>query len=154
LVSEGQEKAMTAEIMESTQVRATSVEQPIGTLSGGNQQKVVFGRWRATHPKIILLDEPTRGVDVGARAEIHRLVCDLAESGVGVLLISSDLPEVLAMSDRVITLSEGLDGNVQSRIDPESGRLWPCREWEKSWIAKVSEKRPWVHCEISLVGLF
>lgn len=118
-VSEGKERTMTAEVMESMDVQAASMEQPIGTLSGGNQQKVVFGRWRATHPKIILLDEPTRGVDVGARAEIHRLICDLAESGVGILLISSDLPEVLAMSDRVITLSEGrLTGTFNPRIDP------------------------------------
>ncbi|MFN8007365.1 MAG: ATP-binding cassette domain-containing protein [Terriglobia bacterium] len=115
-VSKSREDAMTTEIMEATRVKATSMEQAIGTLSGGNQQKVVFGRWRATRPKIMLLDEPTRGVDIGARAEIHRLICDLAEDGVAVLLISSDLPEVLAMSDRILTLSEGcLTGN----FDPQ-----------------------------------
>ena len=158
-VSEGQEKSMTAEVMESMQVRAASAEQPIGTLSGGNQQKVVFGRWLATHPKIILLDEPTRGVDVGARAEIHRLICDLAESGVGILLISSDLPEVLAMSDRVITLSEGrLTGTFNPRIDsPETvaaAAVPRANSGEKAGSAKVSGRAvPWVHLrEISLVG--
>ncbi len=82
-------------------VRMRSLLQPVGTLSGGNQQKVVFGRWLACEPGTLLLDEPTRGVDVGAKAEIHALVRRLAESGRAVVLISSDLPEVLAHSDRV-----------------------------------------------------
>ena len=158
-ISERKEKAMTAEIMDSMQVRAASMEQPIGTLSGGNQQKVVFGRWRATHPKIILLDEPTRGVDVGARAEIHRLICDLAESGVGILLISSDLPEVLAMSDRVITLSEGrLTGTFNPRTDPPetvaAAAVPRANAKESAGSAKSSrETSPWFHLrEISLLG--
>jgi rhamnose transport system ATP-binding protein len=158
-ISEGKEKAMTAEIMESMQVRAASAEQLIGTLSGGNQQKVVFGRWRATHPKVFLLDEPTRGVDVGARAEIHRLICDLAESGVGILLISSDLPEVLAMSDRVITLSEGgQTGTFNPRIDPQetvaAAAVPRVSSGETAGSPKVSGRTsPWFHLrEISLVG--
>lgn len=99
----------------SMRVRLHSVEQPIGTLSGGNQQKVVFGRWRASEPKVFILDEPTRGVDVGAKAEIHRLICDLAEQGAAIILISSELPEIIAMSDRVVTLSEG---RVTGVFDP------------------------------------
>jgi ABC-type sugar transport system ATPase subunit len=78
-----------------------------GTLSGGNQQKVVLGRWIATQPKVLLLDEPTRGVDVGARAEIHAIVRRLAAEGAAVLFASSELDEVLALSDRIVCLREG-----------------------------------------------
>lgn len=101
------ERTLVERVMRDMCVRAESAEQPMGTLSGGNQQKVVFGRWLATAPKVLVLDEPTRGVDVSAKAEIHKLVCDLAAQGTAVLLISSELPEIMAMSDRVVTLSEG-----------------------------------------------
>jgi len=111
-----QERELASRVIRDMNVRAESMEQPIGTLSGGNQQKVMFGRWQATAPKVLLLDEPTRGVDVGAKAEIHKLICDLAEDGAAVLLISSELPEVMAMSDRVVTLSEG---RVTGTFDPK-----------------------------------
>ncbi len=76
-------------------------------LSGGNQQKVIIARWLVLRPKVLILDEPTRGVDVGAKAEIHALMRQLAEEGVGVLMISSELPEVLGVSDRIIVMHEG-----------------------------------------------
>lgn len=101
------ERDVAARAIAEMNVRAASMEQPIGTLSGGNQQKVVFARWQASAPKVLLLDEPTRGVDVGAKAEIHKLICDLAAKGTAIVLISSELPEVMAMSDRVLTLAEG-----------------------------------------------
>jgi ABC-type sugar transport system ATPase subunit/ribose/xylose/arabinose/galactoside ABC-type transport system permease subunit len=107
LVRAGLERDVAARAIAEMNVRAASMEQPIGTLSGGNQQKVVFARWQATAPKVLLLDEPTRGVDVGAKAEIHKLICDLAAKGTAIVLISSELPEVMAMSDRVLTLAEG-----------------------------------------------
>jgi rhamnose transport system ATP-binding protein len=88
-------------------VRLRSAAQPIVTLSGGNQQKVVLGRWLACEPRVLILDEPTRGVDVGAKAEIHSLLRQLADSGRAVVLISSDLPEVLSHSDRVGVFREG-----------------------------------------------
>jgi len=110
------ERELAGEVIRNMRVRAESQEQPIGTLSGGNQQKVVFGRWQATDPKVLILDEPTRGVDVGAKAEIHRLICDMAERGTAILLISSELPEIMAMSDRVVTLSEG---RVTGAFDPK-----------------------------------
>jgi len=83
------------------------VDQPVQALSGGNQQKVVIAKWLATKPRVLILDEPTRGVDIGAKVEVHRIVSDLAASGLGIILISSDLPEVLAMSDRILVLHEG-----------------------------------------------
>ena len=116
----GAERDLADGVIRDMRVRAESREQPIGTLSGGNQQKVVFGRWQATDPKVLILDEPTRGVDVGAKAEIHRLICDMAERGAAILLISSELPEIMAMSDRVITLSEGrMTGVFDPEVDDE-----------------------------------
>lgn len=88
-------------------IRTPSLSQAVGNLSGGNQQKVVIARWLTLAPKILILDEPTRGVDVGAKSEIHALMRDLAAQGVGVLMISSELPEVLGVSDRVLVMHEG-----------------------------------------------
>jgi ribose transport system ATP-binding protein len=88
-------------------IRTPDVDRHVVFLSGGNQQRVVIARWLETRPKVLILDEPTQGVDVGAKAEIHGLMVELARAGVGILLISSDLPEVLQMSDRVIVMHEG-----------------------------------------------
>jgi rhamnose transport system ATP-binding protein len=88
-------------------VRMTGVDQLVGSLSGGNQQKVVLAKWLASGPRVLILDEPTRGIDIGAKVEVHRIISELAASGLGIILISSDLPEVLAMSDRIVVLHEG-----------------------------------------------
>ena len=88
-------------------VKASSLEQVAGKLSGGNQQKIVLGKWLANQPRLLILDEPTRGIDVGAKAEIHRLMGELAAQGLAILMISSELPEVLGMSDRVLVMREG-----------------------------------------------
>jgi ABC-type sugar transport system ATPase subunit len=88
-------------------IRAYSREQVVNKLSGGNQQKVVVGKWLASKPKLLIMDEPTRGVDVGAKAEIHRLISELAQQGLGILMISSELPEILGMSDRILVMREG-----------------------------------------------
>jgi ABC-type sugar transport system ATPase subunit len=101
------ERARVASAMQVHDVRASGPAQTIGTLSGGNQQKAILARWLERDPDVILLDEPTRGVDVGAKAEIHRLIDRLAGDGRAVLLISSDLPEILGMSDRLLVLHEG-----------------------------------------------
>ena len=93
--------------VDSLQIKTTSLETPVNHLSGGNQQKVVLGKWLMTHPKVLFLDEPTRGIDVGAKAEIHALMAKLAEEGVAIVFVSSELPEILGMSDRVLVLHEG-----------------------------------------------
>ncbi len=98
-------------------VRASGIEQPVGQLSGGNQQKVVIAKWLETSPAVLILDEPTRGVDVGAKAEIHRLICEMAGRGLSILMISSELPEVLAMSDRVMVIAEGRIAATLDRVD-------------------------------------
>ena len=93
--------------VDSLQIKTTSLEVPVNHLSGGNQQKVVLGKWLMTHPKVLFLDEPTRGIDVGAKAEIHTLMAKLAQEGVAIVFVSSELPEILGMSDRVMVLHEG-----------------------------------------------
>jgi rhamnose transport system ATP-binding protein len=89
------------------QVKTRALDTEAVMLSGGNQQKVVIGKWLATKPELLIVDEPTRGIDVGTKAEVHRLISELAVSGVGVLMISSELPEVLGMADRVLVVREG-----------------------------------------------
>jgi rhamnose transport system ATP-binding protein len=89
------------------QVKTRALDTEAVMLSGGNQQKVVLGKWLATQPSLLIVDEPTRGIDVGTKAEVHRLISELAAGGVAVLMISSELPEVLGMADRVLVVREG-----------------------------------------------
>ncbi len=88
-------------------VKTPDLSEKVENLSGGNQQKLLIARWLLTKPRILILDEPTRGIDVGAKSEIHRLITGLAAEGVAVLMISSELPEVLGMSDRIMVMHEG-----------------------------------------------
>jgi ribose transport system ATP-binding protein len=101
------EAADAREMVRALDIRPSDPERPIKTLSGGNQQKAVLARWLLNNRKLLLLDEPTRGVDVGARAELYALVRRLADEGIGVLLVSSEVPEVLGLADRVLVLREG-----------------------------------------------
>ena len=107
LVRAATERKVAHDYTEQFNVRMTGVDQLVGALSGGNQQKVVLAKWLASKPRILILDEPTRGIDIGAKIEVHRIISELAASGLGIILISSDLPEVLAMSDRILVLHEG-----------------------------------------------
>lgn len=106
-VNSQREVKVALEFFRRLDVRAVGVRQKVSELSGGNQQKVLLAKWLATDPTVLILDEPTRGVDVGAKAEIHRLIDQLASEGLGILLISSDMPEVLALSDRIVVIREG-----------------------------------------------
>ncbi len=106
-IDRGAERRMAEEGVRRFRVKTSSVDEVAGRLSGGNQQKIVLGKWLANNPKLLILDEPTRGIDVGAKAEIHRLMSELAGAGVAILMISSELPEVLGMSDRVLVMREG-----------------------------------------------
>jgi rhamnose transport system ATP-binding protein len=96
-------------------VRAASLDQDIGTLSGGNQQKVVIGKWLATAPRIIILDEPTKGIDIGSKAAVHAIMSDLAAKGLSIIMVSSEIPEILGMSDRVIVMRDGRMAGVFER---------------------------------------
>jgi ABC-type sugar transport system ATPase subunit len=101
------ERAMAAGMIEQLAVKTPSGESPITSLSGGNQQKCIIGRWLLTNPRVLLLDDPTRGVDVGAKAELYRLMDRLCRQGIAIILTSSELPELLTVSDRILVLSEG-----------------------------------------------
>jgi ABC-type sugar transport system ATPase subunit len=114
--------AVCAAMAERLHVKPPSLFAAMQNLSGGNQQKVLIGRWLLTSPRILILDEPTRGIDVGAKAEIHRLISGLAAEGAAVVMISSELPEILGMSDRVMVMREGrvagiLDRREATQID-------------------------------------
>ncbi|MDX2162110.1 MAG: sugar ABC transporter ATP-binding protein [bacterium] len=107
-IRRGAERNLARQSIQMLNIRAYSTEQVAGKLSGGNQQKIVVSKWLAAKPRLLIVDEPTRGVDVGAKAEIHRLISELAaRQGIAILMISSELPEVLGMSDRVLVMREG-----------------------------------------------
>ena len=102
-----EEFALTREYTERLDLRAASLDQDVGNLSGGNQQKIVIAKWLATAPRIIILDEPTKGIDIGSKAAVHAFTAELAAQGLAVIMVSSEIPEVLGMSDRVIVMREG-----------------------------------------------
>ena len=109
--------------VERLRIKTPSVSTEVGALSGGNQQKVALARWLSTGPQVLILDEPTQGVDVGAKAEIHALIQDLAERGLAIIMISSELPEILGMSDRVVVMHAGTVSGVLSRSDATQDRI-------------------------------
>jgi len=117
LIAFDRERTAATEICKKMNVKAPSVEERVINLSGGNQQKVVLAKWLSLDPKVLIFDEPTRGVDVGAKAEIYALMRDLAESGVAILMISSDMEEVLHISDRVAVMHEGVLTGILERSD-------------------------------------
>ncbi len=98
-------------------IRTPSVAQLVNRLSGGNQQKVVVAKWLASEPKVLILDEPTRGIDVGAKAEVYAIMSNLAQQGIGIIMISSEMPEILAMSDRILVMHEGRVAGILSRAE-------------------------------------
>lgn len=107
ILTSARENALASTWLSRLQVKARALDTPAGTLSGGNQQKVVLAKWLATNPRLLIVDEPTRGIDVGTKAEVHRILAELTHSGMAVLMISSDLPEVLGMADRILVMREG-----------------------------------------------
>jgi len=128
-VDRARERKETDKYVKELQIKTPSIEQAAQNLSGGNQQKVVLAKWLFTQSRVLIFDEPTRGIDVGAKQEIYHLMAELAETGIAILMISSDMEELLGMSDRIIVLCEGeLAGEVQKenfnqryRLDPASG---------------------------------
>ena len=106
-VSAAKEDALVEQYRELLNIRMASGDQLVGNLSGGNQQKVVLARWLALRPKVLIVDEPTRGIDVGAKVEVHNLLIGMAKAGLAIIVISSELPEVLSLADRILTMREG-----------------------------------------------
>jgi rhamnose transport system ATP-binding protein len=123
LVDRRAERAAADGFRERLRIRTPGPNQPVGLLSGGNQQKTMLAKWLNTEPRVLILDEPTRGIDVGAKADVHGIVDELARAGLAVVLISSDLPEVLAMSDRVLVMREGAQTGLFDRADASQERV-------------------------------
>jgi rhamnose transport system ATP-binding protein len=123
LIRRASERALAAEWAVKLQLKYSRLRNPASTLSGGNQQKTVLGKWLARRPTILIIDEPTRGIDVGTKAEVHRLLDQLVADGVAVLMISSELPEVLGMADRVLVLREGRLVAELSRADADEASI-------------------------------
>jgi rhamnose transport system ATP-binding protein len=117
-----QEFALARQYTQRLDLRAASLDQELGLLSGGNQQKVVIAKWLATKPRVIILDEPTKGIDIGSKAAVHEFMAELAAEGLAVIMVSSEIPEVLGMSDRVIVMREGriIDEVSGARMTPET----------------------------------
>jgi rhamnose transport system ATP-binding protein len=124
MVDKGREKTMVDRFLGGLRLRAGSWEQPVSSLSGGNQQKVLLARWLATQAKVLMFDEPTKGVDVGAKAEIYTVIGDIAAQGLAVVVVSSYLPEVLGLADRVLVMREGsLGGELPAQGTTEEDVL-------------------------------
>jgi ribose transport system ATP-binding protein len=123
VIARRMERAASIRMADRLRLKFGRLQDDVGTLSGGNQQKVVFGRMLLTEPRLLLLDEPTRGVDVGAKAEIYRLLGELAGQGLGVLLASSELPELIGVCDRVVVLRDGRDVATLSTAHSGEGDL-------------------------------
>jgi ribose transport system ATP-binding protein len=104
-------------------IRTPHLQQKAMFLSGGNQQKVVVAKWLASRPKVLIMDEPTRGIDVGAKAEVHALMSQLARDGMGIIMISSELPEILGMSDRILVMAEGRVAAILDRAEATQEKI-------------------------------
>jgi ABC-type sugar transport system ATPase subunit len=117
LIDRDREEALWRKYVADLEIKLSSGEQAVSSLSGGNQQKVVIAKWLAAEPRLLILDEPTRGIDVHAKSEVHKIIAALADSGVSIILISSELPEVLALSDRLAVMREGRVSRILDRSE-------------------------------------
>jgi rhamnose transport system ATP-binding protein len=119
LIRRSAERRLASEWAARLQLKFGRFANPVATLSGGNQQKVVLAKWLARRPRLLIIDEPTRGIDIGTKAEVHRLLGELVEQGIAVLMISSELPEVLGVADRILVLHEGRLSGEFNREDAD-----------------------------------
>jgi ribose transport system ATP-binding protein len=116
-------RRLAQEYVEKLNIRTPGLQQKAMFLSGGNQQKVVLAKWLALHPKVLIMDEPTRGIDVGAKAEVHALMSQLARAGMGIIMISSELPEIMGMSDRILVMHEGRVAAILERAEATQEKI-------------------------------
>ena len=123
LLDSAAERSVAEDFRKKLRIRTSSVDTPVEQLSGGNQQKTMLAKWLSAEPTVLILDEPTRGIDVGAKAEVHQIIDELVRSGIAIILISSDLPEVIAMSDRVLVMREGREVGLYGRSEATEERI-------------------------------
>ena len=136
-INRNAERTLTDESIAALQIKTASQEQIVGDLSGGNQQKVVLAKWLAIRPKVLILDDPTRGIDVGAKVAIHTLMGEFARQGVGIILISSELPEVLGMSDRVLVMDSGMVKGEFSREEATQEKIMLCATGQRGRLEVI-----------------
>jgi rhamnose transport system ATP-binding protein len=141
LVKHRREMATAEEFRRRLSIRASSVEVTVDRLSGGNQQKVMLSKWLNANPKLLILDEPTRGIDVGAKAEVHHMISDLAVQGLAVILISSDLLEVLAMSDRVLVMREGRQMGIFEHAEATEEKIMTAAMGQDNKLQAIKSER-------------
>jgi rhamnose transport system ATP-binding protein len=137
LIRRGRERETAEKFKDRLSIRTPSIQLEAGKLSGGNQQKVVLSKWLNTQPRLLILDEPTRGIDVGAKAEVHQIINELAQEGMAIILISSDLPEVLAMSDRILVMREGQQMGIFDRQEATQEKVMTAAMGQASASAEV-----------------
>ncbi|MEG2119298.1 MAG: ATP-binding cassette domain-containing protein, partial [Pseudoflavonifractor sp.] len=125
-VNRKQEREVSQRLVESLQIKLPSAESDVENLSGGNQQKVVIGKWLARNSRVIIFDEPTRGVDVGAKVEIYNLMNRLKQEKTGVLFVSSELPEIMGISDRILVMCDGKITGEMSAEDATEDKIMAC----------------------------
>src|SRR6202034_46472 len=123
LIRAAAEHALASDWAARLAIKYGRLTDPVSMLSGGNQQKVVLAKWLSRRPSVLIVDEPTRGIDIGTKAEVHRLLAELAAEGVAVLVISSELPEVLALADRILVMREGRLAATLSRDEANEERI-------------------------------
>ena len=122
-ISDAKEREATDKIIKSLNVKTPSQGTVVNNLSGGNQQKIVVGKWLLNEPEILIMDEPTRGIDVGAKSEIYTIMSDMAESGKAIIMISSEMPELLGMCDRIMVMCEGRNMGIFERSEFDQVKL-------------------------------
>jgi ABC-type sugar transport system ATPase subunit len=120
------QREIAQEYVKALSIATPSISQTTSNLSGGNQQKVVVAKWLSAKPKLLIMDEPTRGIDVGAKAEVHALMSRLAKEGMGILMISSEMPEIIGMSDRVVVMCQGRVTGEFSRPNLSQEEIMTC----------------------------
>ena len=123
IVDAAKERALVEQYREALGIKMSNAGVAVGTLSGGNQQKILLARCIALHPKVLIVDEPTRGIDIGAKSEVHQLLFDMAQSGIALIIISSEMPEVLALSDRIVVFREGCISGMLDAEDANESNL-------------------------------
>jgi rhamnose transport system ATP-binding protein len=142
LIQRRSEEATAEYYRERLSIRTPSIQQPVAMLSGGNQQKVMLSKWLNTRPQILILDEPTRGIDVGAKAEVHQIINELTAQGLGIILISSDMPEIMAMSDRILVMREGRQMGIFDREEATQEIILTAAMGQSN---NASEIKQWKH---------
>jgi ABC-type sugar transport system ATPase subunit len=126
MINKSKEREVSHYYVSKLSIQTPDIDSPVKGLSGGNQQKVVLAKWLALNPKVLILDEPTRGIDVGTKMDVHALISEIAQQGIGIIMISSEMPEILGMSDRIIVMADGRITGEFTREEADQEKIMSC----------------------------